>query len=154
MPRLEFTTALDAPPQTVWSLYTDLSVLEKITPKGTRVRLPDPLPTLSQGTRFTLVVTQPPLFVPLAWETEIVAFEPPQRFVDIQRRGPFARWEHVHAFEPQPGGGTTLRDVIVYEPPFGPLGRLADALLLRRLLTQMFASRHEATRKLLAGILE
>ena len=50
------------------------------------------------------------------WRVIVREFDPPYRFVDVQLRGPFARWEHRHRFvegprhdepgaRPAPGGG-------------------------------------------------
>ncbi len=41
---------------------------------------------------------------PLRWRSEIAAWEPPVRFVDEARQGPFRRWIHEHRFEPRDGG--------------------------------------------------
>jgi ligand-binding SRPBCC domain-containing protein len=81
-----------------------------------------------------------PLFVPQRWVSEITVYEPPYRFVDEQRIGPYQKWHHLHEFEEVPGG-TAIRDVVTYALPFGPLGSLAHALLVRRQLEGIFAYR-------------
>jgi ligand-binding SRPBCC domain-containing protein len=60
------------------------------------------------------------------------------RFRDVQIRGPYALWEHTHSFEPDGRGGTIMRDHVVYRLPLGPLGRLAQRLLVRRDLERIF----------------
>jgi hypothetical protein len=75
--------------------------------------------------------------VPIRWLTEIRAWEPPHRFVDVQLRGPYRLWEHEHTFEAV-GEGTLMRDVVRYALPFGALGRLAHAWLVRRDLESIF----------------
>jgi hypothetical protein len=42
--------------------------------------------------------------VPLRWQSEITAWDPPHRFVDEQCRGPYRRWIHEHHFEERDGG--------------------------------------------------
>jgi hypothetical protein len=37
--------------------------------------------------------------IPLLWRSEISVWEPPHRFVDEQRRGPYRVWHHEHIFE-------------------------------------------------------
>lgn len=43
-----------------------------------------------------------------------------------------------HVFEPDGRGGTIMRDRVRYALPFGPLGRLAHALFVRRDLRRIF----------------
>ncbi|MBC8102973.1 MAG: SRPBCC family protein, partial [Cytophagales bacterium] len=138
MPRLEFAAEIDAPLETVWAFYDTVESLPKVTPPQTRVRIEGKPGVMTKGVRFTLVIQQPPVFVPLRWETVITAHEPPHRFVDEQGKGPFAYWHHEHAFEATPRGRTLLRDTVTYTPPLGPLGVIADWLFIRRQLTAMF----------------
>jgi len=61
----------------------------------------------------------------------IVELDRPHRFVDEMERGAFRSMRHVHEFQPH-GTGTRMRDVLTWEAPLGPLGRLADRLFLER----------------------
>ena len=58
--------------------------------------------------------------IPVRWDTEITAWEPPARFVDEQRRGPYRLWRHEHAFIPR-DGGTLIRDRVEYAVTGGRL---------------------------------
>ena len=58
----------------------------------------------------------------------------PHRFDDEMVHGIFRWLRHVHEFHPR-DGGTLMRDVLTWEAPLGPLGRLADLLFLRRHMT-------------------
>jgi uncharacterized protein len=51
--------------------------------------------------------------IPVLWRTRIEAWQPPERFVDVQLFGPYAEWHHTHTFETE-GTGTRLRDVVRY----------------------------------------
>lgn len=154
MPTLTFQTELAVSQEALWEFHNSPSALTRITPPGTRVRLLDPPKELGPGVAFTLVVSQPPVFVPLRWRCEFTVHEPPLRFVDRQvpGQGPFAHWEHEHRFESLGESRSRLTDTITYTPPLGPLGRLADALFLRRQLTQMFTWRHRVTREALETV--
>ena len=55
--------------------------------------------------------------IPIRWQSEITVWEPPHRFVDEQRRGPYRFWHHEHAFESR-DGGTLCRDEVRYAVPF------------------------------------
>jgi ligand-binding SRPBCC domain-containing protein len=58
--------------------------------------------------------------VPIRWESEITAWEPPHRFVDEQRRGPYRQWIHEHLFVSE-NDGTTIVDNVRYSVPGGAL---------------------------------
>jgi ligand-binding SRPBCC domain-containing protein len=53
-------------------------------------------------------------------------------------------WEHTHEFEEDGPRATVIRDRVRYSLPFGPLGTLAERLLVRRDLRQIFDYRRDA----------
>lgn len=81
--------------------------------------------------------------IPVRWRTEITAWEPPYRFVDEQRRGPYRLWRHTHEFEER-DGGTLCRDRVEYAVPGGAL---VDWLLVRRDVRRIFDYRAQALRE-------
>jgi ligand-binding SRPBCC domain-containing protein len=85
--------------------------------------------------------------IPVRWTTEIRQWRPPHRFVDVQLSGPYALWHHTHRFETL-NGGTRMSDVVRYRLPFGPLGRLVNALVVRRDVKQIFDYREQRIREL------
>ena len=58
--------------------------------------------------------------VPITWRTELTCWDPPRRFVDEQRRGPYRLWVHEHSFT-EVDGGTQVVDKVHYSVPFGSL---------------------------------
>jgi ligand-binding SRPBCC domain-containing protein len=72
----------------------------------------------------------------------ITAYEPPSRFVDEQRRGPFRHWFHEHNFTPLANGETEMIDIVRFQSPFGLLGYLADSLVLGRYLPHLLRQRN------------
>jgi ligand-binding SRPBCC domain-containing protein len=60
-----------------------------------------------------------------------------------QVSGPFASIRHEHRFEAAPGG-TLMIDDWQHTAPFGLIGRVADALVLRRLMTNLLHKRNAA----------
>lgn len=85
--------------------------------------------------------------VPVRWTSEIAAWEPPHKFVDIQVRGPYKLWRHTHVFAAE-GNSTRIRDEVLYELPFGPLGALVHWLMVRRDVEKIFAFRKARIREL------
>lgn len=75
----------------------------------------------------------------------IIAFDPPRHFRDVMVRGPFGRFVHDHRFASF-GGATTMVDEVEFASPLGPLGALADWLVVRRHLATLLANRAEALR--------
>lgn len=115
--------------------------LGRITPPWLKFRVQDQGPLeMRKGLRIEYRVA--PLLVPQKWVSEITEYDPPFRFVDEQRVGPYRRWHHQHDFRAI-DGGTEIRDTVSYALPFGPLGRLAHAALVRRQLEAIFRYREK-----------
>jgi len=85
-----------------------------------------------------------PLFgIPVNWVTEITHVREREYFVDEQRHGPYAFWHHQHLLE-ETKEGVMMTDIVSYRPPFGFLGALANALVIRKKLEEIFAFREKA----------
>jgi len=80
--------------------------------------------------------------IPMEWITEITHVRAPYFFVDEQRIGPYALWHHEHELKEIPGG-VEMIDRITYRVPLGPLGKLLNALFIRRQLESIFAYRRK-----------
>jgi len=57
--------------------------------------------------------------IPILWESGITAWEPPHRFIDEQRRGPYRLGKHEHTFLAR-DNGTDAADHMEYSVPGGP----------------------------------
>ena len=122
----------------VFAFFADPSHLVLITPPAFRLRLVGGPPVLSTGAVLDMRLQW--LGVPIGWRTFIREWDPPYRFVDVQVRGPYARWEHRHRFLEE-GGGTWVEDRVTYRLPFGPLGRAAHALIVQRQIAALWRYR-------------
>lgn len=67
--------------------------------------------------------------IPLRMTSEISDLMEPSGFTDQQVRGPFKKFHHVHEFHAA-DAGTIMVDRIQFEAPLGPLGWLAERLVL------------------------
>lgn len=123
----------------VFRFFADARNLQRITPPwlNFRVLTPDPI-RMQVGTLIDYRLRIHGL--PIRWQSEITAWDPPHRFVDEQRRGPYRRWLHEHTFLLS-GGGTLVQDRICYDVPGG---RLIQRLFVRRDLERIFAHRRAA----------
>jgi ligand-binding SRPBCC domain-containing protein len=81
------------------------------------------------------------------WVTEITHVVDKKYFVDEQRIGPYAIWHHQHMIEPLPEGGVLMEDIVTYQPPFGFLGAIANSLIIKKKLNEIFAYRTVAIEK-------
>lgn len=82
------------------------------------------------------------------WVTEITAVKDRTYFIDDQRFGPYALWHHLHRFEPvvlaNGDQAVKMLDRVTYALPFGPIGEIAHALLVRKKLQSIFDFRERA----------
>jgi ligand-binding SRPBCC domain-containing protein len=133
--RLERSQHIPRPLPEVFAFFSQAQNLELLTPAFLNFRFTSTPPPIQPG---ALIEYQLRLFgIPFRWLTRIETFEPGRRFSDIQLRGPYARWFHRHEFSETPQG-TLMRDIVDYELPWGPLGRLARALFVRQALERIF----------------
>jgi ligand-binding SRPBCC domain-containing protein len=78
----------------------------------------------------------------LRWKltSRITEFDRPRRFVDEQVRGPFRSWWHAHQFQPS-DEGTLMIDLVRYQLPLGPVGKLIGKLYLDAYLANLLEQR-------------
>jgi ligand-binding SRPBCC domain-containing protein len=140
--RLESSLPLPIDLATAWSFFSNPANLALITPPklGFEVTSPVP-PSIYSGLIITYRV-RPIASIPVTWVTEISSVTEPYRFIDEQRVGPYRIWHHEHSFREIPGG-VEMRDEVTYALPFGPLGRIAHSILVRRSLKEIFEYRRE-----------
>jgi ligand-binding SRPBCC domain-containing protein len=127
---------LKRPIDEVFDFFADARNLDLITPGWLRFRILTPMPVrmrpgLLLDYRLTLHG------VPIRWQSEIAVWDPPHRFVDVQRKGPYRRWEHEHLFQ-ETASGAAVVDRVNYAM-FG--GRLIHTLFVERDLRLIFSYR-------------
>jgi len=86
------------------------------------------------------------------WIALITEFEWNHHFADIQKKGPFRQFQHRHEFTAETrngASGTTIRDMIEYDPGFSVLGDLAQKLFIAPSLRQTFEYRQRMLLKIL-----
>jgi hypothetical protein len=150
---LERRVWLPRPRPEVFDFFADAANLSRVNPAWARPRWLAPPPRLAAGAVLDFRVPG----LPVAWRVMIREFDPPYRFVDVQLRGPFARWEHRHRFVEGPRDGpdgppgTWVEDRVTYRLPAGALGRLVHALGGGRRLRGLFDYRDRCLRARLGG---
>ncbi|HYO10715.1 MAG TPA: SRPBCC family protein [Tepidisphaeraceae bacterium] len=159
MPTLDFAVTVAAPLARVWAFHEDVvAALPALSPAGDDVRVESADVPVRAGSRIC-INARGPLGRRIRWVARIVEHVPPHavvfgeeaRFVDVQERGPFASWRHEHEFEAVDAKTTRCVDRVTYRVPLGPIGWIADLLLVRPKLVAMFRYRHEQLRRLLGN---
>jgi ligand-binding SRPBCC domain-containing protein len=143
---LDVELELPLPIETVFAFFGEAANLERITPPELKFHIVTPQPIdIKKGTLIDYRIRMSG--IPFSWRTLIAEWEPPFRFVDVQLKGPYSKWEHTHTFEATETG-TRVRDRVVYRLPLSPLGDLAH-FLIRRKLNAIFCYRTEAVTRIL-----
>ena len=134
MHRITFvaTTRLPASAEEVFDWHEAPGAFERLTPSWERVRVL----RHEGGTPFSL-----------RWDLEHRDYQRGRSFTDLQTRGPFRFWRHVHRMIPDGPHACLLEDTIEYELPRGAIGRLVGGPLVQRKLRRLFAYRHAVTRR-------
>jgi ligand-binding SRPBCC domain-containing protein len=145
---IERSCIIDAPIADVFAFHLDTRNAARIAPPGQRVLSVEGTFPLRLGSEARLRVRQLPL-PSQTWLVRVVQLEEPTLIVDEMLRGPFPAWRHEHRFAELPDGRTELTDHVDYRLPAGALGRVANALVVRRILLATFRSRQARTRALL-----
>ncbi|MDX1548657.1 MAG: SRPBCC family protein [Rhodothermales bacterium] len=141
--RLHALQRLPISMEAAWDFFSHPKNLPVITPGWLDFQMTNPVPErMHTGTIITYTI-RPLLGLKVRWVTEITHADAPRLFVDEQRFGPYRFWHHQHHFRAVEGG-VEVEDLVHYALPFGPLGRLAHAAVVRARLDAIFGFRREA----------
>lgn len=131
----------------VWEFISNPGNLSKITPPT----MDFTITSESEGKMYPGQIISyrvRPLFtIPTTWVTEITHVKDKLYFVDEQRIGPYKMWHHEHFLKEIPGG-IEMTDIISYQPPLGFLGRIANQILIRKKLQEIFSFRRATLKKI------
>jgi ligand-binding SRPBCC domain-containing protein len=137
--QLNRTQFFPFPPEEVFPFFESPENLGTITPSWLSFRMLTPVPVgMKEGAVIEYTISW--LGIPMRWKTLISRYDPPHCFSDVQLKGPYALWEHMHTFRAV-DGGTEMTDTIRYALPFGVLGSIAHALFVRRQIDGIFDHR-------------
>jgi len=98
-------------PEALFPFFSDAANLEQLTPPWLHFRILSQRVEMREGAEIEYGLRVHG--IPLRWQSEITAWEPPFRFVDTQIRGPYRTWIHEHSFEFR-DNGTLMRDYVQY----------------------------------------
>lgn len=129
-------------PETVFAFFESPRNLEEITPPWLRFEVTHTTDEMMRlGTEIEYRLTWQRM--PMKWRSRISEYEPGVSFADEMLHGPYRRWYHRHLFRPA-AGGVEMEDIVEYELPLGPLGRMVHAAVVRSQLESIFDYRRDA----------
>lgn len=150
MPVLRSTVLIDAPPRTVAGLLRDsetaADALERV---GHRLRTARRLLGRGDAVRITAAVL-PGLRIAVRTTVDAVSVE---GMTSSLVAGPLRTLVHAVTLTPT-AAGTLVLDEVRWTAPLGPLGRIGDAVLLRRLVLRLLAARSEVLVERAAALAE
>lgn len=122
----------------VWSFISSPRNLKKITPEYMGFQVTnEPISDQMYAGMIISYKVKPILGIPMNWVTEITQVKEKEYFVDEQRVGPYAIWHHQHKiFSIE--GGVLMEDIVSYKPPFGIIGSIANSMIIKNKLKQIF----------------
>lgn len=115
--------------------------LERLVPPWEPVSVSQRADNIDVGA--TVVLSQRLGPIPMKWVAEHTEYDFGKLFRDVQRSGPFAKWDHQHRFEAAPN--PTMTDEIDYRVPLGPVGQALGGRFVRDKIESMFEFRHHVT---------
>jgi len=131
VPRFQRTQVVPRPRSEVFAFFADAANLEALTPGFLSFHILTPLPIEMKAG--ALIEYELALYrIPIRWKTLIETFEPETHFVDVQLRGPYRTWRHLHTFRDHPQG-TEIVDEVEYSLPLRPFSGIALPLVKRQL---------------------
>ena len=121
-----------------WDFFSSPANLQEITPGNLGFKIISKYhgDTMYAGQVIEYKVS-PLLGIPLYWMTEMTHVEDKKYFVDEQRYGPYSMWHHQHHFKVVEGG-VEMTDIVHYKLPLWFLGDIANTVLVKKQLQQIF----------------
>lgn len=142
------TQKIPATIEQVWDFISTPANLKKITPEYMGFNITSKLMGEKMYPGMIISYKVSPVFgIKMTWVTEITHVKEKEYFVDEQRIGPYRMWHHEHKIEPIEGG-VLMTDIVSYKPPLGILGSIANAILIKKQLQEIFDYRTIAMEKI------
>lgn len=131
------------PVETLFAWHERPGAFERLSPPWDKPRVLEHIGGIRDGARVVLQVHAGP--IPTTWTLEHRDYIANRQFRDVMKSGPFAHWDHLHAFAPADAGGSVLDDRVEYALPLGGLGNFVAGDYTEGTLARVFAYRHAIT---------
>jgi ligand-binding SRPBCC domain-containing protein len=138
---------LPRPVDEVFRFFADAGNIQTLTPPWLNFQIVTPGP-IEMKPRTLIDYRLRVRGVPIKWQSEITVWDPPHRFVDEQRRGPYRLWIHEHRFL-EKDHGTLATDEVRYGVPGDAL---VNRLFVARDVAQIFDFRARKLKELFSPL--
>ena len=131
-----------------WDFFSSPKNLSIITPPQMNFRIvsSEVGDTIAAGMKIQYKLK--PLFgIPVRWESLITEVNAPYTFTDLQTKGPYVFWKHVHHFI-EKEGGVLIVDEVSYKLPMSIIGKIMHSLIVRKKIEKIFEYRRSVLNKL------
>ena len=134
---------ISAEVEAVWDFISSPGNLKHITPPYMGFDITsENLPEKVYPGMIIMYKVTPVFRIKMKWVTEITHVVDKQYFVDEQRVGPYKIWHHQHRIHPVEDG-VLMTDLVTYKPPLGFIGGLANRVLIKKKLDEIFEFRRK-----------
>ncbi|MFM9013219.1 MAG: NAD-dependent epimerase/dehydratase family protein, partial [Gemmatimonadota bacterium] len=130
--------------QALFDWHERPGAFDRLTPAWMPVELRHREGGIRDSARVTIALPMGPFTIP--WTLGHTGYKAGEEFRDIQIRGPFRRWEHIHRMEPVSDHASVLDDRINFALPVPPFGDLVAGWYTRSELMRLLQWRHTLTR--------
>lgn len=145
MPRIELQTEINADKEIVFNLSRSIDLHQLSTAKTDEKAIAGKTSGLI-GLNESVTWRAKHFGIYQNLTSKITEFEAPNFFVDEMMKGSFKSFKHEHHFT-EIKSGTLMNDLFAYTSPFGILGKLADALFLKKYMTDLLTERNRVIKE-------
>ena len=125
-----------------WEFFSTPRNLEKLTPDKLQFKIITcSHESMVPGQIISYKIRLMP-FIWMNWVTEITQVSENNHFIDDQRSGPYKIWHHRHTFI-ETKDGVLMKDEVHYLLPFGWIGKIVHALVVKSQLKSIFDYRYK-----------
>ena len=140
---LKFEQDFTRPVREIWDFISSPANLNRVTPENLNFRTLTHVPESMYPGLIIGYEVKLPFIGRTKWLTEIKYIEENVRFVDEQRIGPYKFWWHEHTLTEIGEGRTRMTDQVTLAVGYGPIGAIAEKILIEREVKKIFAFRHQ-----------
>lgn len=138
-----YRSKIQAPAQLVFDWHTREGAIHRLTPPWMGLRVSGS-GGIREGQKVLMKIKIPFLPFRRKWIAEHTDFKFGREFTDIQRKGPFSFWKHIHRITPDPDDESvcTMEDEVQYRLPLASLSHKMLKNWMDEQLRRSFAYRH------------